>query len=110
MKAKLINSKSVFRTHTAQKMKFSIKDFFSKCDQICSKLRIWSHLLEKSLTKNFIFRAVTAEHLRGNVLQKRLEDYKSCLANLHIWVGMNLPKSVTNETMIKISEISASWQ
>ena len=25
---------------TAQKMKFSIKDFFSKCDQICSFLRI----------------------------------------------------------------------
>ena len=28
---------------SAQKMKFSIKDFFSKCDQICPKLRIWSH-------------------------------------------------------------------
>ena len=26
--------------HTAQKMKFSIKDFFSKCDQIRRKLRI----------------------------------------------------------------------
>ena len=24
----------------AQKVKFSIKDFFSKCDQICSLLRI----------------------------------------------------------------------
>ena len=32
-------------------MKFSIKDFFSK-------LRIWSHLLKKSLMKNFIFCAV----------------------------------------------------
>ena len=36
-------------------MKFSIKDFFSECDQMCSYLRIWSHLLKKSLTKNFIF-------------------------------------------------------
>ena len=27
------------RNYTAQKMKFSIKDFFSKCDQICRKLR-----------------------------------------------------------------------
>ena len=43
---------------TALKMKFSIKDFFSKCDQIRSKLRIWSYLLEKSLTENFIFCAV----------------------------------------------------
>ena len=32
-----------------QKMKFSIKDLFSKCDQIRRKLRIWSDLLIKSL-------------------------------------------------------------
>ena len=42
----------------AQKMKFSIKVLFSKCDQIRRKLRIWSHLLKKSLTENFIFCAV----------------------------------------------------
>ena len=29
-----------------------------KCDKICRKLRIWSHLLKKSLTENFIFCAV----------------------------------------------------
>ena len=39
-------------------MKFSIRDFFSKCDQIRSFLRIWSHLLKKSLMENFIFCAV----------------------------------------------------
>ena len=39
-------------------MKFSIKDFFSKCDQICSFLRIWSHLPKKSLMEHFIFCAV----------------------------------------------------
>ena len=44
--------------YTAQKMKFSIKDFSSKCDQIRRKLRIWPHLLEKSLMENFIFCAV----------------------------------------------------
>ena len=43
---------------TAQKMKFSIEDFYSKCDEIRRKLRIWSHLLKKSLTENFIFCAV----------------------------------------------------
>ena len=42
-------------TFTAQKMKFSNKDFFSKCDQIRRNLRIWSHLLKKSLMENFIF-------------------------------------------------------
>ena len=42
-------------TFTAQKMKFSIKDFLSKCNQICGFLRIKSHLLKKSLMENFIF-------------------------------------------------------
>ena len=41
--------------NTTLKMKFSIKDFFSKCDQIHSFLRIWSHVLKKSLIENFIF-------------------------------------------------------
>ena len=44
---------------TAQKMKFYIKDFFSKCDQIRSFLRICSHLLKKSLTESFILCAVS---------------------------------------------------
>ena len=39
-------------------MNFSIKDYFSKCDHIRRKLRIWSQLLKNSLMKNFIFCAV----------------------------------------------------
>ena len=39
-------------------MKFSVKDFSSKCDQIRSLLRIWSHLMKKSLMENVIFREV----------------------------------------------------
>ena len=35
--------------------KSSIKDFFSKCDQIRSFLGIWSYLLKKSLMENFFF-------------------------------------------------------
>ena len=46
------------KTYTAQKMKFSIKDFFTKCDQVRRKLQIWSHLLKKFLIENFIFCAV----------------------------------------------------
>ena len=49
---------SITAYSTAQKMKFSIKDFSSNCEQIRSFLRIWSHLLEKSLVENFIFCAV----------------------------------------------------
>ena len=39
-------------------MKFSIKDFFGKCDQNRSFLRIWLHLVKESLIENFIFWAV----------------------------------------------------
>ena len=46
-----------YLTHfIAQKIKFFVKDFFSKCDQIRSFLQIWSHLAKKSLIENFIFR------------------------------------------------------
>ena len=38
-------------------MKFSIKDFFIKCEQIRRNLVIWSRLLKKYLTENFIFYA-----------------------------------------------------
>ena len=41
-------------------MKFSLKDFFNKCDW---KLRIWSHLLKKSLMENFVSCAVIAQGL-----------------------------------------------
>ena len=35
-------------SHTAKKMRLSIKDFFSKCDQIHSFVTIWSYLLKKT--------------------------------------------------------------
>ena len=38
---------------------FPISEFFSKCDQIRSFQRIWSHLLKKSLMENFFFCAVS---------------------------------------------------
>ena len=52
---------------TAKTMKCPIKNFFSKCGQIRSFLRIWSHLLKKSLMGNFIFVQCFhfRQHLRG---------------------------------------------
>ena len=38
--------------HIPQKLKLSVKDFFSKCEQIRRKLWICLHLLDKSL--NFL--------------------------------------------------------
>ena len=47
-------------------MQFSINYFFSKCEQIRRRLRIWSHVLKKSFMENCIFYAVkdlsSAEH------------------------------------------------
>ena len=53
-------------------MKFSIKDFFTRCDQIRSFLRIWSHLLEESLTENFIFCVVS--HLESRSLDDEVPE------------------------------------
>ena len=58
-------SKAMIVIRTAQKMKFVIKNFFSKYDQICSFLWIWSQLLNKSLMKNFIFCAATPSFIHG---------------------------------------------
>ena len=45
-------------------MKFSIKNFFSKWDEIRKNLRIWSHLLKKSFMENFIFCAVLQSDIK----------------------------------------------
>ena len=47
---------NIFTAH--KKKTFPIKNLFSKCDQICSFLRIWSYLLKKSLIENFFFCAM----------------------------------------------------
>ena len=57
-------------------MEFSIKDFFSNCDQIRGKLRFWSRLLKKSLTENLIFRAVRIEHKKVKCWIFRDEHFK----------------------------------
>ena len=43
---------------TAKEMEFSIKDFFSKCYQIHSFRRIWSHLLKNFTGKFHVLRIV----------------------------------------------------
>ena len=70
-----------WQTTTAQNMKFSIKDYFSKTDQICSKLQIWSHLLKKVLTENFIFCAVNFEALELQELAWELPNIRNFMTN-----------------------------
>ena len=56
-------------------MKFSIKDFFSKYDQIHTFLQIWSHLPKKSLMENFIFCAVLVIRCYGNIVMLKNYNY-----------------------------------
>ena len=68
------------------KMKFSIKHFFSKCDQIRNLLRIWSHLLKKSLMENFIFCKVS-EMLKKTKIKK---IKAACLAPVLVFLIFKL--------------------
>ena len=72
----LMGIKIQILSDTAQKMEFSIKDFFSKCDQIRRKLRTWSHFLEKFLMENFIFCAVWFTYNKYFIL-KVYNEYNS---------------------------------
>ena len=66
--------------------KFSIQDFFSKGDQICSFLRIWSHLRKKSLMKNFIFCAVliTPETQPGSTQTSQMESFATRVNDFYL--------------------------
>ena len=48
-------------------MKLFIKDYYSKCDQMSRKLRIWSHFRKIFLMENFIFRSVEVERNTGRL-------------------------------------------
>ena len=66
-------------------MKFSIKIFFSKYDQLQRKLRIWWKLLNKSLMKNFIFYAVKYTRLEWIRRDNRnLNDYNGTQTHNHL--------------------------
>ena len=67
--------KTVTETHslslvkfTAQKMKFSIKDFYSKCDQICSWFYISMHL-----ANNTYLRANDKPFINGKIFKTIME-------------------------------------
>ena len=80
---------------TTQKIKFSIIDFFCKCEQIRSFLRIWSHILNKSLMEDFIFCAVYSFYLWESVPS----CYLNILKKLHkrVYRTVFLPHSTSLE-------------
>ena len=68
-------------TTLQQKMRFSIKDFFSKGDQICRKPQIWSHLLKKPLMKNFIFMQCKTNKIHQNQHAGSISFYRGFFKN-----------------------------
>ena len=59
--ASSVPSNKFANIHTPQKMKSSIQDIFSECDQIRKKLWVWSDLLKESLIENFVICAVSVK-------------------------------------------------
>ena len=55
-------------------MKFSLKDFFSKCDQIRKKLLIWPHLQKKYSVENLIFLQWKITIVINDVIENRKID------------------------------------
>ena len=82
-------------------MKFFIKDFFSKCDQMRTFLQIWSHLPKKSLTENLIFSAVLDfTYLRRSCLRMPSMDYQlNC--EVAVWVKSTF-QSLSPSTLVQI--------
>ena len=79
-------------------MKCSIKDFFSKCDQIRSFLPILWYLLKKYLMENFIFCAVSVKRIISKV----------SLPQISRFIYKSNQVLYTNYTQYKSSEPSAS--
>ena len=59
------------KSHRTKK-KFLFKNFFSKCDQIRSFLRIWSYLLKKSLIEDFFMQCQRFSELQKSWNQRKV--------------------------------------
>ena len=90
----------------AQKMKFPIKDLFSKCEHIRSFLRIWSYLLKKSLMKNFIFCAVVNTTLDWSKRSRKNMSFNPKKSWLYsqLTIQMNLPINLVNQNRVTTLE------
>ena len=89
--------------YNAQKIKFSIKGFFSKFDQIQSFLRICSYLLKKFLMENFIFCAVVC-----NSYLKLLMNFSSSKTTC-ILINYRTPALWINEYFFSCLWIKKWW-
>ena len=106
----------LLRHCTVQKMKFSIKNFLSKCNQICSFLRIWSRLLKRSSMKNFFVqcwfnridrKAVTFKKILVGVLLELIsQKHQNHLHKFH--KQCSTPSDIVNRLQLLIVNSASS--
>ena len=75
----LVSKKYWDLQYNAPKMKFSIKDFFSKCDQIHSFLQIWSHLFTEEIFNGKLHFLCSVK-----ITADRLDQFTIILLNVNI--------------------------
>ena len=75
-------------------MKFLIKNFFSKCNQIRRKLRILSHILKTSLLENFKFWGVILLEPKSNCRKQENVSKMECVAAIS--------NTIDNELITKV--------
>ena len=101
---------------TAQRMKFSIKEFFSQCYQIHRKLQMWSNLPKKSLMENFNFLCSALILLWNAIyisypLKFRFKRSETLLILLHAFSCLDICINLEEEIIVGRSRIhqNKSW-
>ena len=89
-------------------MMFSIKDLSRKCEQFPRKLRIWSHLLEKSLMENFNCCVVIGQRV-SKIFWERL-SFRSSLPEVFLWKGVSKISSKFTGEHLSWSVVSKKLQ
>ena len=97
----------------AQKMNCFVKNLFCKCEHIRIKLRIYSHLLDKSLKENFIFCVVniigfTTEYCRFFFKS----NCKSLVyvTSINTWHGLVFSLLFKNQFLVRSKKLELSAQ
>ena len=80
------------------KLKFSIKDFFSKCDQI---LWIWSHLLKKAIMETSFFVQRIEREVKNNLNFMRVDEEQTHKTVFHA-INQKLKSIRTLCTLFKL--------
>ena len=92
-----------FFCNTFSTKTISFKGFLSKCDQVRSFLRIWSHLLKKSLMENFNFCVVFINKdvtTKSEIYSKLIIKIPKYVSDVFVLLIVNYPISMSSRMSI----------